>query len=157
MRVGIRPIPKLAPICSSCLPGCGKTDGEQRPALDIRIPEWDIRRRPATRMMVWRLVLCSQRGHAGAARKCRGDGVPQDRVARVMPVTTWEKLGLKRPEAAVVSMRRPVPPYWTGEEVPCIAPIQVDLMGTAAEIGAMMGELDQADTSVETIGRSFCM
>jgi len=77
--------------------------------------------------------------------------------ARAMPVTTWEKLGLERPEAAVVSMLRPVPPYWTGEEVPCIAPIQVDLMGTAAEIGAMMGELHQVDTSVQTGGRSFGM
>lgn len=61
--------------------------------------------------------------------------------ARAMPLPTWEQLGLKRPEAAVVSMQRPGPPYWTGEEVPCIAPIQIDLMGSAAEIGAMVGEL----------------
>jgi hypothetical protein len=61
--------------------------------------------------------------------------------ARTMPVTTWEKLGLKRPEAAVVSMQRPVPPYWTGEEVPCISPVQVDFMGTAGEVEAMVGVL----------------
>jgi hypothetical protein len=61
--------------------------------------------------------------------------------ARTMPVTTWEQLRLKRPEAAVVSMQRSVPPYWTGEEVPCISPIQVDAMGTVAEIKAMVGEL----------------
>jgi hypothetical protein len=59
--------------------------------------------------------------------------------ARTMPVTTWARLGLKRPEAAVVSMQRPASPYWTGEEVPCITPIQVDLLGTAVEIKATMG------------------
>jgi hypothetical protein len=67
--------------------------------------------------------------------------LPSGLAARTMPVTTWEKLGLKRPDAAVVSMQRPVPPYWTGEEVPCISPTQVDFMGTAAEIKAMVGEL----------------
>jgi hypothetical protein len=61
--------------------------------------------------------------------------------ARAIPCTTWEQLGLKRPEAAVVSMQRPVPPYWTGEEFPCISPIQADVTGTAAEIKAMVGEL----------------
>jgi hypothetical protein len=54
-------------------------------------------------------------------------------------------------------MQRPIPPYWTGEEVPCIAPIQVDLMGSAAEIRAMVGDLHQADPSVEAVGCSFGM
>lgn len=60
--------------------------------------------------------------------------------ARTMSLATWEQLGLKRPEAAVISMQRPVPPYWTGEEVPCISPIQADVSGTKDEIRAMLGE-----------------
>jgi hypothetical protein len=65
--------------------------------------------------------------------------------ARTLPVTTWEQLGMKRPEAAVVSLQRPVPPYWAGEEVACVSPLQVDLMGSSAEIKAMVGEIDDAD------------
>jgi hypothetical protein len=61
--------------------------------------------------------------------------------ARTISLATWERLGLQRPEDAVVSMQRAVPPYWTGEEVPCISPIQVDVAGTAAEIRAMLGKL----------------
>lgn len=77
--------------------------------------------------------------------------------ARAIPCTTWEQLGLERPEAAVASMQRPVPPYWTGEEFPCISPIQADLMGTAAEIRVMVGELDQASPFADVIGCSFSM
>jgi hypothetical protein len=63
-----------------------------------------------------------------------GSGLP----ARTVPVATWNQLGLKQPESAIVSMQRANPPYWIGEEVPCISPIQVDAMGTATEIKTMI-------------------
>jgi hypothetical protein len=70
--------------------------------------------------------------------------LPSGLPARTMPVSTWKMLDLAQSEAAIISMRRPTPPYWAGKEVLCISPLQVDIMGTATEIRSMVGELHWA-------------
>lgn len=64
-----------------------------------------------------------------------GDGRP----ARTMPVDLWGRIGDAEHPHKVVSDERPFPPYWTGREEACVSPMQVDLMGTRAELVAMMG------------------
>ena len=64
-----------------------------------------------------------------------GDGRP----ARTMPVGLWGRIGDVEHPHKVVSDERPFPPYWTGPEEACVSPMQVDLMGTRAELVAMVG------------------
>ena len=61
------------------------------------------------------------------------------RPARTMPVGLWERIGDAEHLHNVVSDERPFPPYWTGREEACVSPMQVDLMGTRAELAAMVG------------------
>jgi len=63
-----------------------------------------------------------------------GDGGP----ARTMPIDLWGKIGDAEHPRKVVSDERPSPPYWTGPEEPCVSPMQVNLMGTRAELVAMV-------------------
>ena len=58
--------------------------------------------------------------------------------ARTVPVETWDRFGLGRPDAAIISLQRFQPPYWTGPELACISPMQVDLSGTLGEIRAIV-------------------
>jgi hypothetical protein len=58
--------------------------------------------------------------------------------ARTVPVEIWDRLNLGRSEAAIISLQRFQPPYWTGPEVPCISPMQVDLIGTSGDIRALV-------------------
>jgi hypothetical protein len=59
--------------------------------------------------------------------------------ARTVPVEIWDRLNLGRPHAAVISLQRHHPPYWTGPEVVCISPMQVDLSGNFSDIRAIVG------------------
>jgi hypothetical protein len=59
--------------------------------------------------------------------------------ARTVPVEIWNRLDLGQPRAAVISLQRFQPPYWTGPEVACISPMQVDLTGNFGDIRAIVG------------------
>ncbi len=61
------------------------------------------------------------------------------RPARTMPVDLWERIGDAEHPQKVVSDERACPPYWTGREEPCVSPMQVDLMGTRAELVSIIG------------------
>jgi hypothetical protein len=65
--------------------------------------------------------------------------VGNGRPARTMPVDLWERIGDAEHPQKVVSDERAYPPYWTGREEPCVSPMQVDLMGTRAELVSMIG------------------
>lgn len=54
--------------------------------------------------------------------------------ARTVPVSTWQHWGYGSHSRAVVSEQRWRPPYWTGDRVPCISPIQQDMTGTRRQI-----------------------
>jgi hypothetical protein len=58
--------------------------------------------------------------------------------ARTIPLEMWDRFNSSRPEDAVISLQRFQPPYWTGSEVPCISPMQVDLNGTAGDIRKLL-------------------
>ena len=64
---------------------------------------------------------------------------PSGRPLRAIPVRAWEHLQLSAPAGGDVSLQRWCPPYWTGDEELCFAPIQSDLQGTASEIRALIG------------------
>jgi CRISPR type IV-associated protein Csf3 len=53
---------------------------------------------------------------------------------RTVPIEPWDRFDLGRPDAAIIS-----PPYWTGPEVACVSPMQVDLSGTRGDIRAIVG------------------
>jgi hypothetical protein len=59
--------------------------------------------------------------------------------ARNLPLDLWKKIGRDDQARGIVSMQRPLPPYWHGPEVECISPMQVDLTGTAAELAEIVG------------------
>ena len=61
------------------------------------------------------------------------------RPARTMPVDLWKRIGDANHSQIVISDERPFPPYWTGQEEPCVSPMQVDLMGTRTELAGMVG------------------
>jgi len=65
--------------------------------------------------------------------------VGNGRPARTMPVDLWKRIGDAEHPQRVVSDERVSPPYWTGLEEPCVSPMQVDLMGTRAELVSMIG------------------
>jgi hypothetical protein len=58
---------------------------------------------------------------------------------RTIPVNRWDELGRGRPDGAIISLQRYKAPYWSGSEVPCISPIQVELSGTFADINEIVG------------------
>ena len=64
---------------------------------------------------------------------------PSGLPARTVPVEIWDDLDLGRSAAAIISLQRFQPPYWTGPEVECISPMQVDLSGTSNDIRAIVG------------------
>ncbi len=66
----------------------------------------------------------------------RGGDVP----ASAVPLQLWqEKLGLDVPEDAAVSEQADRPHYWTGQQVTCAAPMQIDLMGTQGDLAGLTG------------------
>jgi hypothetical protein len=54
--------------------------------------------------------------------------------ARAVPLAVWDKVTGLRPARAVIAERRAVPPYYQGDPVRCISPIQADLTGTRRDI-----------------------
>ena len=63
-----------------------------------------------------------------------GVGLP----SRVIALETWERISATKPADAAVFLGRSCPPYWRGAETTCIGPMQIDLMGTASEVQAML-------------------
>jgi hypothetical protein len=54
--------------------------------------------------------------------------------ARTMTTSKWRQISSDDRLRGVVSMQRPVPPYWTGPTTECVSPMQIDLVGTRQEI-----------------------
>lgn len=61
----------------------------------------------------------------------------QSTPARVMPVEVWRDYS-QDISSCVVSLERPIPPYWTGSRVLCIGPLQTDLILTRSEISELL-------------------
>jgi hypothetical protein len=104
-----------------------------RPDPSTRSDKAAARRRPVgfQDFLNRRALTIEQSATAGLAFS---SGLP----ARTVPVEIWDRLNLGRSEAAIISLQRFQPPYWTGPEVPCISPMQVDLIGTSGDIRALV-------------------
>jgi hypothetical protein len=58
--------------------------------------------------------------------------------ARTIPMASWGRIFNGVPEGASISMQRAAPPYWVGQQEPCISPFQTSLMGTRSEVSRML-------------------
>lgn len=68
-----------------------------------------------------------------------GIALPSGLPARTVPVDAWKRMGLANHDDAVVSQQRTGAPYWTGAEVACVMPMQIDLTGTRRSIASLIG------------------